>query len=104
MHPNQTVLFLEGRVNFPINVFSPPCTCPDQDDGAGAAGYVILTDAPHDLVDVLTVDLTFQGIVRDQLIVVVESCGKSIAIGLVTSMVIAHEHLSPNPQTSRNRR
>jgi len=84
---------VEGSLNLPIHILTPPRLRSTQDNGARAAADIVLLDGPTDVRIIVAVQGPLQGIVCERLKLVAEKTPEFIGIPLIYSMVIADEHL-----------
>ena len=66
------MLLIERCLDLPVDILAPRGVLADEHDRARTARDVILSDAPYDVIDILAVDLSFKGIVGDDVVDIAE--------------------------------
>lgn len=92
---HKPVALIESRLDFPIQILPLMALCPNQHNGAGGTGDVLLPDLPHHVLGVIALDKAFQGVVPNRLILVMKKARKLIVVDLIATVVITDEDLPP---------
>ena len=89
---DEAVLLVEGRLDFPINVFALIGGRANEDNGARRAGDELVTNPLFDVIVVVAINFVVERVVINALVRVVEDAGELVVVILVGSVLVADEN------------